>query len=67
MVAVGRIMRVYIKVTRDKYRLPLAIADTAEELAKIVGRTPSVIYKSVQHGRGIYERVEIGELEDETD
>lgn len=29
----------YIKVTNDKYRLPIAIADSAGELARIVGAT----------------------------
>lgn len=27
----------YLLVTKDKYQLPLAVADTAEELAQIVG------------------------------
>ena len=56
---------VYMQVTRDKYRLPLAVADTAEELAKMLKHHPSVIYKSVKCENGIYERVEIGDLEEE--
>ena len=56
---------VYIRVTRDKYRLPVAIADSAEELAKIVKRDPSVIYRSVKCEKGIYEKVDIGDLEEE--
>lgn len=56
---------IYMKVTRDKYRLPLAIADTAEELAKIVGRDARTIYRSVKREKGIYEKVDIGVLEEE--
>lgn len=29
----------YMKVTNDKYRLPVAVADSAGELARIVGAT----------------------------
>lgn len=41
----------WLMVTKDKYQLPLAVADTAEELAKIVGVKPSTIIKSVTHRR----------------
>ena len=30
-------MYIWMMVTRDKYELPLAIADTARELAKLTG------------------------------
>ncbi len=39
----------WLMVTKDKYQLPLAVADTAEELAEIVGVKPSTIIKSVTH------------------
>ena len=32
-----RPMYLYMKVTRDKYELPVAIADSAAELARILG------------------------------
>lgn len=41
----------WLMVTKDKYQLPLAVADTAAELAKIVGVTPEAIIKSVTHKR----------------
>ena len=56
---------VYIRVTRDEYRLPVAIADSAEELARIVKGDVRAIYRSVKNEKGIYERVEIGDLEEE--
>ena len=34
----------YIKVTNDKYRLPIAVADSAGELARIVGATKKRFY-----------------------
>ena len=37
----------YLLVTKDKYQLPLAVADTAEELAQIVGVSAPTIFKSL--------------------
>ena len=61
--------KVYIKVTDDELRLPVAIADTVLELAKIVGVKPNTIYSSMchaKHGRrsSVYECVEIDEDEE---
>lgn len=56
---------VYIRVSRDKYRLPEAIADSAEELARIVKGDARAIYRSVKREKGVYEKVEIDDLEDE--
>lgn len=52
---------VYIRVSRDKYRLIEAIADTPQALAKICGTTATCVYSSISHGRSTYERVYIGE------
>jgi len=41
---------VYIRVSNDKYRLPVAIADTAGELAEITGHHRAVIYRAVSEG-----------------
>ena len=30
-------MTLYIAVTRDKYQLPMAVAETTEELARLMG------------------------------
>ena len=37
----------YLLVTKDKYQLPLAVADTEEELARIVGVNPRTIRKCI--------------------
>lgn len=57
-------MIIYMKVTNDKYELPLAIADSVKELAGIVGKKPNRISSSMSHAkaRGYkspYRRVEI--------
>lgn len=56
---------VYIRVSKDKCRLPVAIADTAEELAKITGHNRSTIYRAVSKADGLYEKVEIEDMEEE--
>lgn len=58
---------VYMKVTRDKYELPVAIADTAAELARKTGTSSSAIRSAIyreRHGRtkrSSYKCVEIEE------
>lgn len=45
---------VYIMVTKDEYELPLAIANSAEELARIVGATKIAVHsgasRNARHG-----------------
>ena len=56
----------WLMVTKDKYQLPLAVADTAEELAQMVGVKPSTIIKSVTHQRkSRYIRIYVNMEEDE--
>ena len=40
-------MTIYMAVTSDKYELPIAIADSGEELAKLLGVTRGSIYSYV--------------------
>ena len=57
----------YMMVTDDKLELPLVVADSAQELADIIGRNVNTIYSGIsheQHGRikrSIYKKVEIKE------
>ena len=37
-------MTLYMMTTRDKYELPLAVADTPGELAQMVGVSPERVY-----------------------
>lgn len=42
---------VFMKITADKYQLPLAVADSAAELARILGVQDSTISKGLKCGR----------------
>lgn len=44
-------MYIWMKVSKDKYELPLCIADTADELAKMCGTTANSIKSSISHGK----------------
>lgn len=56
-------MTVYVKYDRCKPHLPIAIADTKEELAKMVGMSLNTVRSSLSHGVGSFAEVEIGDLE----
>ena len=56
-------MTVYVKYDRAKPHLPVAIADTKEELAKMVGMSLNTVRSSLSHGVGSFAEVEIGDLE----
>ena len=56
---------VYMQVTKDKYELPLAIADSIPKLAEMIGVKTQSIYDSMKHvkSRGSwspYIKVDIG-------
>lgn len=56
---------IWIKVTNDEYELPLAVADSAEKLARLVGVKAATIYSAAWqqrkgiHQRSIYQCVEV--------
>ena len=56
-------MTVYVKYDRCKPHLPVAIADTKEELAKMIGMSLNTVRSSLSHGIGSFAEVEIGDLE----
>lgn len=43
--------KLWMRVTRDIFQLPLAVADTAQELARLCGTTTAVIYSQVSQVR----------------
>lgn len=57
-------MKIYVMIAKDKYELPLAVADSVIELARIVGVTPNAISCEIwkhEHGhikKSKYIRVE---------
>lgn len=62
---------VWLKVSHDKYELPVAVADTVVELADILGVSPRAIMSTFSRwNRGVYKwcpyrkvRVEIDDIE----
>lgn len=40
-------MRIWLAVTQDKYQLPVAVADTAAELARMMGVRQSTVISSI--------------------
>ena len=44
-------MTVYMEVTKDKYELPVAIADSCNELARIRNVNPNTISSMIYHCR----------------
>lgn len=49
----------WLLVTKDKYELPLAVADTAKELAIMTGTTKNNIVSQISRGskKSMYRRV----------
>lgn len=44
-------MALYMVVTQDKYELPLAVADSPAELARMLGVKSSVIRSAISHSK----------------
>lgn len=42
-------MTLWMKVTPDRYELPVAVGDTAEQLARLVGCTKNNIYSAISN------------------
>ncbi|WP_458397436.1 helix-turn-helix domain-containing protein [Anaerotignum sp.] len=65
----GTKTKLYLAVTQDKYSLPLAVADSAEELAEMCGVRMETVYERISAGKHLqypkYIMVEIEEGDDE--
>jgi len=44
-------MTLYMKVTRDEYELPVAVAETKAELARMLGRTRESVQSAFNHAK----------------
>lgn len=61
-------MKLYMRVTHDKYELPVAVADSVIELAKMLGLGRSSlesIFSKVRRGNPRYKIYKIVEVEDD--
>ena len=52
-------MNIYIAYSHKSPYLPIAVADTAKELARMDGTTPNTIWSSISHGYPSYAKVVI--------
>ena len=66
-------MRVYRYVTKDRYRLPVAQADSMGELAALIGRSYGTVRRAMeavyrgQRTSGPYENGDLSDEEEEED
>ena len=42
-------IKIYMKVTKDRYSLPVAVADSPKELTALCGVSPNAIYSGFSH------------------
>ena len=61
---------VYMKITRDEYELPVAVADSAAELSRILGLSVNTVRNAIGNarrriGQSQYIRVDVGTEESE--
>ena len=48
-------MKLYMRTTKDRYELPLAVAESAEELGRMTGHSVNTIQSMISHKiRGWY-------------
>lgn len=52
-------MTLYMKCTTDRLELPIAVADTAKELARMLGVSHNSVYSEISRGYGGYHKVVI--------
>lgn len=61
-------MTLYMKVTKDEYELPVAVAETKAELARMLGRSRECVQSAFFHAkkckRPTYIMVEVDDDED---
>lgn len=56
--------KLYMKTTGDKLDLPVAVADSPGELARILGTKKNVVLSSISHKIRGWHRIEIEEEEE---
>lgn len=58
-------MTIYMKCTTDRLELPIAVADTAKELARMLGVSHYSVYSEISRGYGGYHKVVIEDEKNE--
>lgn len=59
-------MRLYVKTTSDRLRLPVAVAESTKELAEMLGISVKSVRTSYSHKCGTYYIVEVEDDDEET-
>lgn len=44
-------MNIYMQVTNDQYELPLVVADSIGELARMTGHSKNTVASAISHGK----------------
>ena len=57
-------MKLYIMYSQDEYELPIAVAESAQELAEMTGRKKHSIQSAIAHGYKVFARITVEEDED---
>lgn len=57
-------MKLYLKVTRDKFELPVAVAESPKELAIMLGTTKNNVLSSISKKRRTWVMVEVEDGEE---
>ena len=58
-------MTLYVKTTADEYKLPLAVAESKRELARILGISYGCVKSSYSKGLSTYSPVEVDDIDKE--
>jgi len=52
-------MTLYLRTTNDKYELPIAVAESPTELARLLGTTQGSVSSSISHKRPGWYKIEV--------
>ena len=55
--------KLYVAVTKDRYELPMFIADTQTQLSEMIGVHPSAISRSIKRGSIVQEEYRVVEVD----
>ena len=57
--------KLYLRTTKDKYELPVAVAESLSELSRMTGHTKNVISSAISKKQRGWYRIEVNENDEE--
>lgn len=60
-------MTLYMKCTTDRYELPIAVADSGQELAKMLNMSVNSVWTCISKHRSGYHKIEVEDPEVENE